>query len=459
MSNGASLVENGMELCASADHKDRGHSVLKKFAFLEYGVELKAHISSVSGFTESPKELVVSLWEHDFNEDFSRYHGHMTAWSGAGEKRFRKQVLEANRERLPIRVVLATSQQPDMVRAGRASDADNDFVPRFDLVGWLINLDRDNVEFKFEKTGTAWVKPTVQSAESVAVSDKSDETDLALSTPDARYWRAVEAIEALGEGTVAETVAWLESHYPGDPLGDPRASLEHVTVNATTRPHYDKARSNWRSDSGHPRDRLFKVTEKNPIRTTYIPFDPTSHGHVDLQKSAEGKWEVVQLPMSELALAEAEAQATAPPLPIDSDHDSRVWAMKAIAQRQGQSLFRSMLVEAYDGKCAVTGSNATAVLEAAHIEPYRGTHTNRIDNGLLLRSDIHTLFDLGLVWLTADYLLVVAPSLKGSDYEAFDGLPLRLPTIKAHLPNPAHLMKHAQLAREKNGLPDPAELK
>ncbi|MBE2321408.1 HNH endonuclease, partial [Solirubrobacter sp. CPCC 204708] len=87
-----------------------------------------------------------------------------------------------------------------------------------------------------------------------------------------------------------------------------------------------------------------------------------------------------------------------------------MWTLTAVAQRRGQSTFRNQLLEAYDLRCAITGSNAVAVLEAAHICPYRGDHTNRVDNGLLLRADIHTLFDLGLIWVTPEHHITVAPS-------------------------------------------------
>ncbi|UIX74088.1 HNH endonuclease signature motif containing protein [Xanthomonas citri pv. glycines] len=89
--------------------------------------------------------------------------------------------------------------------------------------------------------------------------------------------------------------------------------------------------------------------------------------------------------------------------------------------------------------------------EAAHILPYRGEHTNRVDNGLLLRSDIHTLFDLGLLWFE-DLRLAVSAELNGTDYEAMHGTPLTLPRTAACHPNPEHLRHHARLARQRNGL-------
>ena len=101
------------------------------------------------------------------------------------------------------------------------------------------------------------------------------------------------------------------------------------------------------------------------------------------------------------------------------------------------------------GLTASAVSKAVAVLEAAHILPYRGEHTHRVDNGLLLRSDLHTLFDLGLLWITAEHTVAIAASLKGTEYEALHGQPMRLPERAEHHPNPAHLADHAKVALEK----------
>lgn len=71
--------------------------------------------------------------------------------------------------------------------------------------------------------------------------------------------------------------------------------------------------------------------------------------------------------------------------------DARDRINRSIAIRRGQPALRSKLMEAYEGKCAVTACSVVDLLEAAHIRPYRGPHTNHIQNGLLLRADIHTL--------------------------------------------------------------------
>ena len=102
-------------------------------------------------------------------------------------------------------------------------------------------------------------------------------------------------------------------------------------------------------------------------------------------------------------------------------HDLRERALRAIALRQGQPAFRADLMRAYAGTCAVTGYRTESVLEAAHISPYLGGHTNVVPNGLLLRADIHTLFDRFLLTVVPDYTVRVAPELVDTPYAELDG--------------------------------------
>lgn len=108
--------------------------------------------------------------------------------------------------------------------------------------------------------------------------------------------------------------------------------------------------------------------------------------------------------------------------------DARNRVLREIVQRAGQSRFREQLRDAYRDRCAVTGCSLVPVLEAAHIRRYLGEHTNTVRNGLLLRADIHTLFDLNLLGINPnDFTISVAASVVGTSYEKLDGQPLRLP--------------------------------
>jgi len=91
----------------------------------------------------------------------------------------------------------------------------------------------------------------------------------------------------------------------------------------------------------------------------------------------------------------------------------RRMAMRLAVVRQGQPKFRSELLRAYGGCCAVTGCDVPEALEAAHIDPYEGPMSNTLSNGVLLRSDVHSLFDLGLLGINPDNnTVVVAPEIK-----------------------------------------------
>jgi hypothetical protein len=102
--------------------------------------------------------------------------------------------------------------------------------------------------------------------------------------------------------------------------------------------------------------------------------------------------------------------------------DARKRVIAQIVRRQGQPAFRKKLLEHYCYRCVITGCDAVMALEAAHLTPYLGTETNNIGNGLLLRSDIHTLFDLGLIAIDELSLRVlISPSLYGTQYESLQG--------------------------------------
>lgn len=82
------------------------------------------------------------------------------------------------------------------------------------------------------------------------------------------------------------------------------------------------------------------------------------------------------------------------------------------AQRLGQKAFRALVLAAYQRRCAITGEKIRPVLEAAHIRPVDRAGQNRVDNGILLRSDLHTLFDRGYVGVGPDHRIHVSPRLR-----------------------------------------------
>lgn len=117
----------------------------------------------------------------------------------------------------------------------------------------------------------------------------------------------------------------------------------------------------------------------------------------------------------------------------DRLEDELEYVYQKVKKRIKQSKFRRELLDAYNNTCAVTGSKVIQLLEAAHIQPYNGGHTSVIKNGILLRSDIHDLFDLyvdgkRLLNITKDYIVEIHPSLVESEYWELNGREILLPS-------------------------------
>lgn len=105
--------------------------------------------------------------------------------------------------------------------------------------------------------------------------------------------------------------------------------------------------------------------------------------------------------------------------------DTREQVERSIKMRRGQRRFRLSLLKTYSA-CMVSGCVLVDLLEAAHIQPYRGERDNHDENGLLLRADLHTLFDLDLLGIEPLGLTVhLHPSARAAGYAAFEGVMLR----------------------------------
>lgn len=119
-------------------------------------------------------------------------------------------------------------------------------------------------------------------------------------------------------------------------------------------------------------------------------------------------------------------------------------------QRLGQGAFRVLVTDIYKRQCAVTGERALPALDAAHIKPVSEEGRHRIDNGLLLRSDIHKLFDAGYVTVAPDYSFLASRKLKndfdnGEEYLQLSGTKLWLPKRSEDRPNREFLEWHADV--------------
>ena len=118
-----------------------------------------------------------------------------------------------------------------------------------------------------------------------------------------------------------------------------------------------------------------------------------------------------------------------------------------VRRRLGQGTFRILVTDRYRRRCAVTGEKALPVLDAAHIRPVKEGGQHRLDNGLLLRSDVHRLFDKGYVTVTPDGRFLVSHRLKddfdnGEPYMPFHGERIWTPGEAGGQPNREALEWH-----------------
>ncbi len=118
-----------------------------------------------------------------------------------------------------------------------------------------------------------------------------------------------------------------------------------------------------------------------------------------------------------------------------------------IRPRLGQGAFRVLVTDVYGRRCAVTQERTLPALEAAHIRPYGDGGEHDARNGLLLRRDIHSLFDAGYVTVTPDLRFEVSRRIReefdnGRHYYALHGQQITAPQTTAHRPDPSILSWH-----------------
>jgi putative restriction endonuclease len=132
-----------------------------------------------------------------------------------------------------------------------------------------------------------------------------------------------------------------------------------------------------------------------------------------------------------------------------SDVERPVYGNPAIVrQRLGQGAFRVLVTDTYKRRCAITQEKALPTLEAAHVRPVSEGGLHRVDNGLLLRSDVHRLFDAGYITVAPDYRVRVSRRLQddfqnGEQYLRLNGSSIWVPAGQADRPNREYLEWHA----------------
>jgi len=144
------------------------------------------------------------------------------------------------------------------------------------------------------------------------------------------------------------------------------------------------------------------------------------------------------------SLAESEGVFSPP-----DEEEARKRVLRSIVWRRGQPQFRTALLVAYGGRCCVTGTDSGDVLEAAHIKAYSKDGANAVTNGLLLRADIHLLFDLRKLSIDPTSHRVFLSKQLRSDptYGSFHGKKIALPNNDMHRPDVKKLRNHFVSAR------------
>lgn len=188
---------------------------------------------------------------------------------------------------------------------------------------------------------------------------------------------------------------------------------------------------------------------------TFFPRDDwirqPADWHARTQRSAtydlsEGEGRRVWEACLDRAAATARATATSGPL-LSVDGQARYGDPRSFRPRLGQATFRIAVLDAYGRGCAVTREHSLPALEASHIRPYAQDGPHEIRNGLLLRADLHRLFDTGYATVTPDLRLEISPRLRedyqnGHSYYPLHGARVHVPVEPAHRPDPGFLAWH-----------------
>ena len=141
------------------------------------------------------------------------------------------------------------------------------------------------------------------------------------------------------------------------------------------------------------------------------------------------------------------AAISQPPTDRVKEDQARFGEPCAVRPRLGQGAFRLLVTDSYDRRCAVTRESTLPVLDAAHIIPYSDGGTHDPSNGILLRRDLHSLFDRGYVTVTTDLRFEVSRRIRedyenGRDYYALHGREVAVPPSPSLRPDPAGLRWH-----------------
>nr|WP_232489802.1 HNH endonuclease [Pectobacterium parmentieri] len=255
-----------------------------------------------------------------------------------------------------------------------------------------------------------------------------------------QYLRVWYAVTQLNSASATNIVKWIRNSNAPLKETEIRIQLDVLTVNSNSRYRYLGSRKSAQTDQGSPYDLLFR--SGNLRNTRYEQYVQELHGIWDIGDDGRTPIQIAAPRPGDRMVVEARDELFNE-LPED-EGDFRLKALREVIIREGQPVFRRKLIEAYEGKCAVTGCSIQVLLEAAHITPYAGAWHTRAQHGLLLKTDIHTLFDRGLLWIDIELKIRISEQLAGTEYAELDGRYLRLPKDKQNWPLTTHLINHRQ---------------
>jgi putative restriction endonuclease len=229
--------------------------------------------------------------------------------------------------------------------------------------------------------------------------------------------RASEAWAFMGQGNGAATLDELVArvhHYRSDSAPDPDPMIGCVILN----------------------DLVFFSDD------SALPGPPTFSPNIVRGKSYDDPTEdsIVEAALARLITASPTELAT-------PDHGPISWTDAHVRRRLGQGGFQAVVLDAYQARCAITGHRIRPTLQAAHIRPVTAHGPHAITNGLLLRSDVHTMFDRGYLSIDPKLQLLVSPRLRqefgnGEEFYRIAGQPISVPSRRTDRPAGEYLEWH-----------------
>lgn len=194
---------------------------------------------------------------------------------------------------------------------------------------------------------------------------------------------------------------------------------------------------------------FFKASEFIPVPSTWSPNIVSYKKFSTSEPDGRALWDAVNARLEfqqPTSVAADPADIVAKPTGLKAG-EALYGKPQLVKPRLGQGAFRALVTDLYDRRCAVTRERTLPALDAAHIRPYSDGGVHEATNGLLLRKDIHGLFDFGYVTVTPDLHFEVSGKVReefenGREYYAMHGKQIVVPKKVADQPDTEVLSWH-----------------